>query len=149
MVKLPLTFATLCCLLVTGYAFAHHSFAPYDIRNPIEITGVAEDFVYRRPHPMLTLLDDENVQWEIEVPLRFWDRAGIAQDAIKPGDELMVRGFPARNGDPEMAMGGFEVNGMYYAVHEEIGQRSGNEAADAIERGESLESVLERYADPE
>ncbi len=147
--KFQLTFLTSCSLLVAGYAFAHHSFAPFDIRNPIEITGVAEDFVYRRPHPMLTLLDDENVEWEIEVPLRFWDRAGIAQDAIKPGDELMVRGFPARNGDPEMAMGGFELNGTYYAVHEQVGQRSANEAADAIERGESLESVLERFAEPE
>ena len=147
--KLLLTVLTSCSLLAGGYAFAHHSFAPYDIRNPIDITGVAEDFVYRRPHPMLTLLDDENVQWTIEVPLRFWDRAGIAQDAIKPGDELMVRGFPARNGDPEMAMGGFELNGTYYAVHEQVGQRSANEAADAIEAGESLESVLERYADPE
>lgn len=142
-----LTIFVLCLLMVARYAYAHHSFAPYDIRNPIEITGVAEDFVYRRPHPMLTLLDDANVEWEIEVPLRFWDRAGIAQDAIKPGDELMVRGFPARNGDPEMAMAGFAVNGTYTSVHEEIGQRSGNEAADAIERGESLESVLERYSE--
>jgi hypothetical protein len=98
---------------------------------------------------MLTFLDDGNVEWEIEVPLRFWDRAGIAQDAIKPGDELVVRGFPARNGGPEMAMAGFELNGTYYSVHEEIGQQSGNEAADAIEGGESVESVLERYSDSE
>jgi len=144
-----LTILALCSLMAAGYAFGHHSFAPYDIRNPIEITGVAEDFVYRRPHPMLTLLDDENVEWRIEVPLRFWDRAGIAPDAIKPGDELMVRGFPARNGDPEMALAGFELNGTYYAVHEQVGQRSANEAADAIERGESLESVLERYSESE
>ncbi len=144
-----LTIITLCSLMVTGNAFAHHSFAPYDIRNPIEITGVTEDFVYRRPHPMLTFLDDENVEWEIEVPLRFWDRAGIAQDAIKPGDELIVLGWPARDGSPEMAMSGFELNGTYYNVHEEVGQRSGNEAADAIERGESVESVLERYSESE
>ena len=68
---------------------------------------------------------------------------------IKPGDELIVLTFPARDGDPEGAMGGFEVDGTYYAVHEQIGQRSGNEAADAIEAGEPLESVLERFADPE
>ena len=144
-----LTIFTLFSLVATGIAFAHPSFAPYDIRNPIEITGVTEDFVYRRPHPMLTFLDDENVEWEIEVPLRFWDRAGIAQDAIKPGDELIVLGWPARDGSPEMAMSGFELNGTYYNVHEEVGQKSGNEAADAIERGESVESVLERYSESE
>jgi hypothetical protein len=98
---------------------------------------------------MLTLLDDESVEWEIEVPLRFWDRAGIAQDAIKAGDELRVLVWPARDGSPEAALSGFELNGTFYNVHEEIGQRSGNEAADAIERGESLESVLERYSESE
>ena len=144
-----LTIITLCSLMATGYASAHHSFAPYDIRNPIEITGVAEDFVYKRPHPMLTFLDDENVGWEIEVPLRFWNRAGIAQDAIKPGDELIVLGYPARDGSPEMAMSGFELNGTFYNVHEEVGQKSGNEAADAIESGESLESVLKRFSESE
>ncbi len=136
-------------LIPAAASYAHHSFAPYDIRNPIEISGVAEDFVFRRPHPMLTLLDSEGVEWVIEVPTQFWGRAGLAQDAIKPGDELRVLVHPARNGDPEAALGGFEVNGTYHAIHEEVGQRSGNEAADAIERGESLESVLERFANPE
>lgn len=136
-------------LLPAAASFAHHSFAPYDIRNPIEISGIAEDFVFRRPHPMLTLLDTVGVEWEIEVPIRFWERAGLPQDAIKPGDELRVLVHPARNGDPEAALGGFEVNGTYHAIHEEVGQQSGNEAADAIEGGESLESVLERYSNPE
>lgn len=141
--------SVLAMLIPAASSYAHHSFAPYDIRNPIEISGVAEDFVFRRPHPMLTLLDSEGVEWEIEVPTRFWERAGLAQDAIKPGDELRVLVHPARNGDPEAALGGFEVNGTYHAIHEEVGQRSGNEAADAIESGESLESVLERFSNPD
>ena len=136
-------------LIPVAASYAHHSFAPYDIHNPIEISGVAEEFVYRRPHPKLTLVDDENVTWEIEVPIRFWERAGLPQDAIKPGDELMVRGHPARTGAPKMAMAGFEKDGTYHSIHEEVGQRSGREAAEAIENGESLESVLERYAEPE
>ena len=61
----------------------------------------------------------------------------------------MVRIWPARTGVPEATLSGFEKEGTYYNVHEEVGQRSGNEAADAIERGESLESVLERYVEPE
>ena len=144
-----LTIITLCSLMVTGYASAHHSFAPYDIRNPIEITGVTEDFVYRRPHPILTFLDDEDVEWKIEVLLRFWNRAGIAQDAIKSGDELIVLGWPARDGSPKMAMSGFELNETFYNLREEVRQRSANEAADAIESGESIESVLERFSESE
>ena len=136
-------------LIPAAASYAHHSFAPYDIRNPIEISGVAEDFLYRRPHPKLFLVDDDGVRWEIEVPIRFWERAGLAKDAIEPGDELMVRGHPARSGDSKMAMAGFAKDGTYTSIHEEVGQQSGREAADAIESGESLESVLERYAEPE
>ena len=144
-----LTIITLWSLMVTGYAFAHHSFAPYDIRNAVEITGVAEDFAYRRPHPKLSLVDEEGVSWEIEVPIRRWEQAGLATDAIEPGDQLVVRVFPARNGAPKAAMSGFKKDGTYYSVTEDVRQRSGNEAADAIESGEPLEDVLERYAEPE
>ncbi len=128
---------------------AHHSFAPFDIRNPIEVSGVTEKWVYRRPHPMLYLVDEEGVTWEIEVPIRRWERAGLESDAIKPGDELVVKVFPARNGSPEAAMSGFTLDGTYHSVTEEIRQQSGNEAADAIEAGEDVDEVLERYADGE
>jgi hypothetical protein len=123
-------------------SLAHHSYAPYDIRNAIEISGVAESFAYK-------LVDEDGVSWEIEVPIRRWERAGIAPDAIEAGDELVVRIFPARNGSPKAALSGFTKNGEYYSVTEQIGQRSGNEAADAIEAGEELEEVLKRYPDPE
>ena len=147
--KIKLTVLSICSLLAAGSLSAHHSFAPYDIRNPVDIAGVAVDFVYRRPHPMLTFLDENNVEWEIEVPVRFWERAGLPQDAIAAGDEIIVRGFPARTGVAKMALAAFEKEGTFYSVHEQVGQRSANEAADAIESGESLESVLERFADEE
>jgi len=136
-------------LIPAGASIAHHSFAPYDIRNPVEIAGVAESFVYRRPHPMLNLVNEAGETWEIEVPIRRWERAGYAPDLIEPGDELVVRVFAARNGKSSAAMSGFTKNGTYYSVTEEVRQRSGNEAADAIERGEPVEEVLERYPEPD
>ena len=81
--KFKLSVITLCLLLITGYAYAHHSFAPFDIRN----------------------------------------------------------------GSPKMAMGGFEKDGTFHSIHERVGQRSANEAADAIESGESVDSVLERHTE--
>jgi hypothetical protein len=136
-------------LIPAAVSYAHHSFAPYDIRNAVEITGVAEEFAYRRPHPKLSLVDEEGVSWDIEVPIRRWERAGLAPDAIEPGDQLVVRVFPARDGTPKAAMSGFMKDGKYYSVTEDVRQQSGNEAADAIESGEPLEEVLERYAEPE
>ena len=142
--KLHLQIIALCALFLTQSVFAHHSYAPYDIRNPIEVSGVAEEFVYRRPHPMLSLIDSEGTHWEIEVPIMFWDREGYAPDEIKPGDELTVLGWPARNGRPDLAMSGFTPKGgEFHNVLERIGQQFANEAADRLEAGEELESVLE------
>lgn len=141
MFKLKITAAL--GLMISASAFSHHSYAPYDIRNPIEISGVVEDFVYRRPHPMLTLLDNEGVEWEIEIPILFWDRYEYGEDTVKQGDELIVLGWPARNGRPDMALSGFTLAGDFYPVLERIGQQFANEAADRIEAGEDLESVLE------
>ena len=87
--------------------------------------------------------------WEIEVPIRRWERAGLAPGLIEPGDELVVRVFPARNGTPKAAMSGLTKDGTYYTVTEQVRQRSGNEAADAIDSGTPLEEVLEKYAEPE
>lgn len=139
----------LAALIPATASYAHHSFAPYDIRNAVELTGVAEDFAYRRPHPRLILVDAEGVSWDIEVPIRRWERAGLEPDAIVAGDKLVVRVFPARNGSPSAAMSGFTKDGKYHSVTEEVRQQSGNEAADAIESGEPLEEVLEKYAEPE
>ena len=141
--------SVIAMLIPVTASYAHHSFAPYDIRNAVEITGVAKDFAYRRPHPKLILIDEEGVSWEIEVPIRRWEQAGFAPDAIKAGDELVVRIFPARNGAPKASMSGFTKNGTYYSVTEDVQQQSGNEAADAIEDGEPLEDVLDKYAHPE
>lgn len=142
-------FSVVAMLIPAAASYAHHSFAPFDIRNPVEITGVAEDFAYRRPHPKLVLVDGEGAKWEVEVPIRRWERAGIAPDAIKPGDKLVVRIFPARNGSRKAAMSGFTKDGKYYSVTEDVRQQSGNEAADAIESGVPLEEVLKKYVKEE
>jgi len=136
-------------LSLASLSHAHHSFAPYDIRNPIVVTGTAEKFRYAAPHAQLILLDEKGVEWDIEVPNRRWERSGIAKDAIAAGDDLIVKMFPARNGDPEAAISGFTKEGTYYSVTEEIRQQSGNEAADAIEAGEDAETVIERYRLPD
>jgi len=142
-------FFALFLVLFSGASFAHHSFAPYDIRSPIEIKGTVESFRYIQPHARLILIDENDVSWNIEVPNRRWERADLERDAIESGDQLTVRVFPARNGDPVAAISGFTKNGSYHNVMEEVMQRSANEAAEAIESGEAVEDVLDRYGLPE
>ena len=63
-------FTLLVAFMPASVSHAHHSFAPYDINNAIEITGVAEEFPWRPPHPIITIVDDQDVRWEFEVPTR-------------------------------------------------------------------------------
>ena len=130
-------------------SYAHHSFAPYDIRKPIEITGTVDNFSYRNPHARLILIDEDGVSWDIEVPNRQWGRAGLERDAIEGGDKLIVRVFPARNDSPKGALSGFTKNDTYYSITEEIRQRSGVEAAERIAAGEAVEDVVKDYPEPE
>ena len=113
----------------------HHSFAPYDIRTKIELSGVVESWHFVRPHPMLELKEEggEERTWRIEVAIRRWERQEIPTDAIKEGDVLDVLVWPARDGSPEGVLSAFTNDGVYTLIHAEIRQRAANEAADAAE----------------
>ena len=138
-----------CALFMAAASWAHHSYAPYEIDNPVDLPGVVKSFRFIAPHPKLLLVDAQGLEWDIEVPIMFWRNADYAPDAIKAGDEVIVKGFPARNGSAKMALAGFEVAGTYYPVHENISQRTAVEAADRIAAGEDIEAVLEDYPEPE
>lgn len=114
---------------------AHHSFAPYDIRTKIEFSGVVESWRFARPHPILELKEDSGEEhvWRIEVATRRWEQQEIPTDAIKEGDELDVVVWPARDGSPEGVLSAFTKHGVYTLIHEEVRQRSANEAAEAAE----------------
>lgn len=135
--------------LVTTVSLAHHSYAPYDIRTTSTLPGVVKSFRFISPHPRLALIDAQGVEWDIEVPIRFWRRAEYAEDALKADDEVIITGFFARDGSPKMALAGFEINGTYFPVHENIQQGTAVEAAERIEAGEDLEEVLADYPEPE
>lgn len=123
-------------LLATG-ATAHHSFAPYDIRTRIELTGVVESWRFIRPHPQLVLREtgDDGRTWTLEVATRQWERQEIPRDAIRNGDQLDVMIWPRRDGSPEGVLSAFTSDGVFTLIHDQVRQRSANEAADAAERG--------------
>ena len=131
-VNLIILFAALVLPLGTQ---AHHSFAPYDIRTKIEFSGVVESWRFARPHPILELKAEggEEHVWRIEVATRRWEQQEIPTDAIKEGDVLDVVVWPAKDGSPEGVLSAFTKDGVYTLIHEEVRQRSANEAAEAAE----------------
>lgn len=86
-----------------GAASAHHSFAMFDTQHPREITGTVKEFRFVSPHAILvvTVAGDDGVakDWILEggAPGNL-AREGMHANALKPGDEVVVKINPLHSG---------------------------------------------------
>ncbi len=91
-------------LLVAMNANAHHSIAgQYDPRNPVTVEGTVVEILLRNPHSRLRMdIADEagNVQtWTLEMDdVEDMAEQGVTSETLLVGDEIVVLGFPARDG---------------------------------------------------
>jgi hypothetical protein len=97
-------FALIVGLLAVPFsAFAHHGTANYDMTKAITLKGTVTEFRFINPHTLI-LYDVKSEKGEIE----HWQaeatspnhlvRAGWSKDIVKPGDEINISGFRAKNG---------------------------------------------------
>jgi hypothetical protein len=90
---------------VTGVALAHHSFAMFDIEQPIELSGAVTEFKFTSPHTFILLRvkgpDGETVVWNLEggSPTQI-GRDGWDNKTLKAGDMVKVMVDPLRSGAP-------------------------------------------------
>jgi hypothetical protein len=92
-------------LLCSGFAaFAHHSFAMFDIANPVTLTGVVTDFEWTNPHSYIEMDVPEGSgvkHWTIELgSTSILQRGGWKFSTIKKGDRITAVVGPLRNGEP-------------------------------------------------
>jgi hypothetical protein len=85
-------------------ALAHHSFSEeFDTSKPITLEGVVTRIVWENPHVHyyvdVTAPDGTVVNWACETggPARL-ARRGWTHDSLKPGDQVSVHGFLAKDG---------------------------------------------------
>ena len=84
---------------------AHHSSAMYDQDKEVELAGTVKEFQYTNPHAWLIVAvvgkDGKTVDWgfEMEGPSSLL-RAGIKISSLKPGEMVVVKGRPLRDGRP-------------------------------------------------
>jgi hypothetical protein len=96
-------FATFAVLSASGSARAHHSFAAeFDAQQPVTLKGVVAKWEMINPHGWITLdvtADGKPRQWMIETsnPNGLM-RLGWSKNSLKPGDEITVDGYLAKDG---------------------------------------------------
>ena len=91
----------LCCS--AGVAFAHHSFAMFDMNQDVTVRGTVVQFLWQSPHSWLDLTTRENGgrqdRWSLEMgaPSALY-RHGWRQLSLKPGDQVTAVLHPLRDG---------------------------------------------------
>ena len=90
-------------------AYAHHSAAQFDFRNPVNQTGIVKEARFSNPHAriVLTVTDDKgtrDIEYEGHSRNNMY-RQGFLPDMMKLGDEITIRIAPMRDG----ADGGYVV----------------------------------------
>jgi hypothetical protein len=85
-------------------AFAHHSFAAeFDANKAIELKGTITKVDFMNPHSWIHIdvhdPDGKIAKWDIEggTPNTLF-RRGVNQNTLKPGTEVIVKGYAARDG---------------------------------------------------
>lgn len=92
--------ALLCGIALFSSAHAHHSFAEYDQKKTIEVTGTLTDVAWQNPHVRLKVQSTEGgrvVTWDIEChSVGILSRSNVNAKALKVGDKVTVAGNPSR-----------------------------------------------------
>jgi hypothetical protein len=97
-------FVGMLVLLERSPVLAHHSFAAeFDAQMPVTLKGVVVKWEMINPHGWITLgvaaADGTMTQWMVETsnPNGLM-RLGWTKNSLKPGDEITVEGYLAKDG---------------------------------------------------
>jgi hypothetical protein len=101
--RTQLTFAGLL-LAAALPVLAHHSFAAeYDDKKPVTLTGTVNKVEFMNPHIWVILdakdASGQSARWQCEGgPPNSLVRQGWTKNSLKPGDEVTIEGFRAKDG---------------------------------------------------
>jgi hypothetical protein len=88
-------------LLAAGGALAHHGWSGYDSERPLTLTGTIRESGYENPHGYVELETREGQRWHVVLaPPSRMEHRGLPPEALAPGTEATVEGYPHRT-DPD------------------------------------------------
>lgn len=91
--------------LLGGSAIAHHSATMFDDERVLELQGTVKEFQWTNPHTWIQVMveneEGDLVEWSIEGGgPNSLARNGWRPDTFEPGDSVVVKVHPMRNGAP-------------------------------------------------
>lgn len=96
----------LCVAVGAPRAGAHHSFAMYDSKQLITVTGTVKTFQWTNPHVIVWLVNGPDASatseiWTLELPTSpgVLIRMGWNKHSLEPGDRVVVEFNPLRTGE--------------------------------------------------
>ena len=92
-------------MLGSGSAWAHHSFAMFDLEKETTLEGVVKEFSYKDPHVWLQVLTPNGqggtTEWSLEMGAPgMLTRTGWKSSMLKAGDKVTVVLNPLKSGAP-------------------------------------------------
>ena len=93
-----------CGIGISPRAFAHHGDAGYDTSKQVTVKGSVTEFHFQNPHIEIFIdvkKDDSSVEkWhgELNSPNLVARMAGWNGKTLKPGDQIVMTGYRAKNG---------------------------------------------------
>jgi hypothetical protein len=85
---------------VAGPASAHHSYAMYDLKTTLTLSGTVEKWGWTNPHAFLDILiDGKHYELEAASP-SILSRTGMNRNTLKPGDKVSLKMNPRRDKTP-------------------------------------------------
>lgn len=97
--------------LTSVVASAHHSFAVFfdNDQGVVAVTGTVTEFSFRNPHGLIRVnVTDKNgktAEWKAETNSpSILERRGWKANSLKPGDQITLEGWRARDGANYMRM---------------------------------------------
>ena len=91
-------------LTTAAPALAHHSFAMFDFQSEKVLTGTVVQFDWTNPHTFIWLeaptgANGAMERWGLEgMSPNYLARNGWTKRSLKPGDEITVEGYKAKDG---------------------------------------------------
>lgn len=94
----------LAALAVAPAAFAHHSYAMFDLQKNLTLEGTVREFQWTNPHAWIQLMvkdpaSGQEVEWSVELAApTLMARQGWSRTSLKAGDKATIIVHPLKNG---------------------------------------------------